>query len=160
MMKATTLLLALTTLVFVSSTTLADDNASERKFKHKSTEAPAFFMKKQLGQLELTEQQQTEIQAVLQNHRANMQKSKQERPDRQAFKELMDAPQFDLTTARALLEKQQQAHLERQLQSLQLQHQIRQLLTAEQREKLDNLRHKKRTERPEHRPHVKPAVAS
>lgn len=158
MMKATTLLFALTTLVFVSTTTLADDAASERKFKHKPTEAPAFFMKKQLGQLELTEQQQAQIQTLLQDQRAKMQENKPERPDRQAFKELMDAPQFDVTTARALLEKQQQGHLERQLQSLQLQHQIRQVLTAEQREKLDNLRHKKRGERPEHRPHVKPAA--
>lgn len=70
--------------------------------------------------------------------------SKAEKPDLAAMQQhhaemqaLVKAEQFDEAAARLLLEKQQSKTLEQQLERMKLQHQIRALLTDEQKTKLD-----------------------
>lgn len=87
--------------------------------------------------LDLTDTQREQIRAL-------MAASKAEKPDLAAMQQhhdamqaLVKADQFDEAAARLLLEKQQNKMLEQQLERLKLQHQIRALLTDEQKTKLD-----------------------
>lgn len=133
-MKMKTLLITLSTLIAVSGVAIADEAKRERKAPTYSEQhTPDYRHKKMLGRLDLSAEQRAAIKALMATHR-------QERPaeplDRQAWQALMDAPQFDATSARDLLEKKQA----RQLQAMQLQHQIRQILTDEQRQQLDSER--------------------
>lgn len=87
--------------------------------------------------LDLTDTQREQIRALVAA-------SKAEKPDLAAMQQhhdamqaLVKADQFDAAAARLLLEKQQNTMLEQQLERLKLQHQIRALLTDEQKTKLD-----------------------
>ncbi len=87
--------------------------------------------------LDLTDAQREQIRTLVAA-------SKAEKPDMAAMKQqheavqaLVKADQFDEAAARILLEKQQASMLEHQLERLKLQHQIRALLTDEQKTKLD-----------------------
>lgn len=87
--------------------------------------------------LDLTDTQREQIRTLVAA-------SKAEKPDLAAMQQhhdamqaLVKADQFDAAAARLLLEKQQNTMLEQQLERLKLQHQIRALLTDEQKTKLD-----------------------
>ncbi len=87
--------------------------------------------------LDLTDAQREQIRALVAA-------SKAEKPDLAAMQQhhdalqaLVKADQFDAAAARLLLEKQQNTMLEQQLERLKLQHEIRALLTDEQKAKLD-----------------------
>lgn len=141
MMKAKTLLITLSTLMALSGTAVADEVKNERKFKaHGQQHSPAPMHKKAFSRLDLTTEQRAAIKELMVAQRQTRQEGTTAPADRQAWQALMDAPQFDATSARELLEKKQARQLERQLQSLQLRHQIRQLLTEEQRQQLDSQR--------------------
>ena len=148
MMKAKTLLITLSTLIALSGVAVADEVKSERKFKaHGEQHNPAHMHKKAFSRLDLTTEQRAAIKELMVAHRQARQERTAEPADHQAWQALMDAPQFDATSARELLEKKQARQLERQLQSMQLRHQIRQLLTDEQRQQLDSQRSPERFER-------------
>lgn len=140
-MKVKTLLITLSTLIAVSGVAIADEIKRERKAPAYSEQhTPDYRHKKMLGRLELSVEQRAAIKALMATHRQERQGRSPEPADRQAWQAVMDAPQFDATSARDLLEKKQARQLERQLQAMQLQHQIRQILTDEQRQQLDSER--------------------
>lgn len=140
-MKMKTLLITLSTLIAVSGVAIADEVKRERKAPMYSEQhTPDYRHKKMLGRLDLSAEQRAAIKALMATHRQERQERPAEPLDRQAWQALMDAPQFDATSARDLLEKKQARQLERQLQAMQLQHQIRQILTDEQRQQLDSER--------------------
>lgn len=159
-MKAKTLLITLSTLIALSGVAIADEVKSERKFKaHDQQHAPTYMHKKIFSGLDLTAEQRTAIKALMTAQRQNRPERLAEPADRQAWQALMDAPQFDMTSARELLEKKHARQLERQLHAMQLQHQIRQLLTEEQRQQLDSQRGKPRFERTKEGRRAKPQNA-
>lgn len=147
-MKMNTLLITLSSLIALSGAATADERKSERKFNsHHQQHNPAYMHKNSLGRLELTNEQRAAIEALRVSQRQSRQDNSEQNVERQAWQALLDAPQFDMTSARELLEKKQARQLERQLHSMQLQHQIRQLLTDEQRQQLDSQGTKMRFER-------------
>lgn len=145
-MKMKTVLITLSTLLILSSGAIAGETANDRKLKLTSGQPVQARLNKSLKQLALTSEQQLAIQALLVEQRQTRVVSPTTAVDRQAWQILMDAPQFDKTSARELLEKRQARQFEQQLHAIQLQHQIRQLLTEEQRQQLDSQRSKKRSE--------------
>lgn len=158
-MKMKTVLITLGTLLVLSGGVIAKEAANERELKESSGQHLQARMHKRLKQLALTPEQQAAIQALVAEHRQNRTLRAKVPFDRQAWQTLMDAPQFDKTTARELLEKRQQRQLEQQLNAMYLQHQIRQILTDEQRQQWDGQRAKQRSERTKERRSIKAALA-
>ncbi|OYW96782.1 MAG: hypothetical protein B7Z18_00685 [Alishewanella sp. 32-51-5] len=93
-------------------------------------------------QLDLTDQQRQQIRELMQAHRAAKPTAQHE-----AMQALLDAPQFDEQAARDLLAQRAAQREQRQLAGLKLQHEIRQLLTSEQREQLQQLQQQRHSKR-------------
>lgn len=87
-------------------------------------------------QLALSDEQKQQLQALRQAQRAQHGDRAEQRAQRQQLQQLVQADSFDATAARLLLEQRQQQQLERQLAMLEFRHQFWQLLTAEQREQM------------------------
>ncbi|WP_333608846.1 Spy/CpxP family protein refolding chaperone [Arsukibacterium sp.] len=111
-------------------------------------------MMQQLASLDLTDEQKQQIRQLMQQNRAER-KAKyagkepaagqapsvwQDPSVRQELNALMQAEQFDELAVQQWLEQQQPAQLQRRLQALKLQHQLRQILTEEQRQQLQAIR--------------------
>lgn len=93
-------------------------------------------------QLDLTDQQRQQIRELMQAHRAAKPIAQ-----REAMQALLDAPQFDEQAARDILAQRAAQREQRQLAGLKLQHEIRQLLTSEQREQLQQLQQQRHSKR-------------
>lgn len=93
-------------------------------------------MHRMLASLDLTDSQKAQIKALVEQQREKHQASKPKPGMQQKFQQLVSADSFDEVAARNLLEQQQQKDIERRLERLKLQHEIRQLLTPEQRQQL------------------------
>jgi len=107
-------------------------------------------MMQQLASLDLTDEQKQQIRQLMQQHRAERKAKylgkepaagqapsvRQDPSVRQQLKALMQAEHFDEVAVQQWLEQQQPAQLQRRLQALKLQHQLRQILTEEQRQQL------------------------
>jgi protein CpxP len=110
-------------------------------------------------QLDLSDQQRQQIRELMQAHRAAKPAAQGD-----AMQALLEAPQFDEQAARDLLAQRAAQREQRQLAGLKLQHEIRQLLTGEQREQLQQLqqqRHNKRHDKArQHRQAQKRTTAS
>ena len=107
-------------------------------------------MHKMLASLDLTQSQKAQIKALVEQHREKHQASKPKAGMRQQVQQLVSADSFDEVAARSLLEQQQQKDIERRLEGLKLQHEIRQLLTPDQRQQLAEKQqklHQKRQQR-------------
>jgi protein CpxP len=92
---------------------------------------------KGLKGLDLTDAQRAQIKTLMENARATLPARDTMQSSHQAMQALIKAPQFDAVAARQLLEAQQDKQLEAQLARLKLQHDIRAVLTDEQKAKLD-----------------------
>lgn len=158
-MKINTVLITLGALLVLSGGVIAKETANERELKVSNGQPLQARLNKSLKQLALTPEQQVAIQALVAEHRQNRELRSAAPFDPAAWRTLMDAPQFDPTSARELLEKRQGRQLEQQLHAMQLQHQIRQLLTDEQRQQWDSQRAKQRSERTKERRRSKAALA-
>lgn len=93
-------------------------------------------------QLDLTDQQRQQIRELMQAHRAAKPTAQ-----REAMQALLDAPHFDEQAARDILAQRAAQREQRQLAGLKLQHEIRQLLTSEQREQLQQLQQQRHSKR-------------
>ncbi|ALZ75527.1 Spy/CpxP family protein refolding chaperone [Rheinheimera sp. F8] len=87
--------------------------------------------------LDLTDAQREQIRVLMAASKADKADLAARQQQHDALQALIKAPQFDEAAARLLLEKQQASMLEHQLTRLKLQHQIRAVLTDEQKTKLD-----------------------
>ena len=87
--------------------------------------------------LDLTDAQRQQIRTLAAASKADKADLAARQQQHDALQALIKAPQFDEAAARLLLEKQQASMLEHQLKRLKLQHQIRAVLTDEQKTKLD-----------------------
>ena len=107
-----------------------DISRHDSKYRRHAAEGHAF------RHLALTDEQKQQLQALRQAQRAQHGDRAEQRAQRQQLQQLVQADSFDATAARLLLEQRQQQQLERQLAMLEFRHQFWQLLTAEQREQL------------------------
>jgi len=108
-------------------------------------------LKRMLAGLDLSDRQREQIKQLAQQHRTEQQAMRRDNDARVQLHNLLLADQFDEVTARSLLQQHQHQQIERQIEALKLQHQVRQLLTPEQRLQLDEKREqwqKKRQQRP------------
>ena len=94
--------------------------------------------------LDLTDAQREQIRTLTAASKADKADLAARQQQHDALQALIKAPQFDEAAARLLLEKQQANMLEHQLERLKLQHQIRAVLTDEQKTKLDERKVKMR----------------
>lgn len=92
---------------------------------------------KGLKGLDLTDAQREQIKTLMEKARTTLPSQEAMQSSHQAMQALIKAPQFDAVAARQLLESQQDKQLEAQLVRLKLQHDIRAVLTDEQKAKLD-----------------------
>lgn len=143
-MKLSKLIIACS-LIAASATSLAvlahEHGAERHQGKSRS---PEMHM---LKGLELSDSQQQQIQTLVQQQRDNTKPRKERKAEMAKMQALVQAEQFDEAAVRALLQQIQQQRLENKLAMLKLQHDIRQLLTAEQREELDKQRERRREKR-------------
>lgn len=99
-------------------------------------------MKRLLAGLDLTDSQREQIKQLVQQHRSEFKRERPDRVGREQLQTLLLAEQFDDSAARQLLQQQQEQVIEKRLAVLKLQHQVLQLLTAEQRQQLAEKREK------------------
>lgn len=99
--------------------------------------------------IELTDAQRKQIRSLVAASKAEKPETEAMKQLRESLQALVKADQFDASAARLLLEKQQGNMLEQQIERLKLQHQIRAVLTDEQKAKLDERQAKKRERKAE-----------
>ena len=104
------------------------------------------FNKRMANYLQLSEQQQSQIDAIL-DAQKQLQPQRGQRGD---MKQQLNAlthtnASFDEQAARALIQEQQAKQLERKIARLHTQHQIWNLLTEQQQQKLQELKQKRQS---------------
>jgi len=143
-MKLSKLIIAFS-LITASATSVAVLAHEHEVERHQGkSRSPVMHM---LKGLELSDSQQQQIQRLVQQQRDNTEPRKERKDEMAKMQALVQAEQFDEAAVRALLQQHQQQRLENKLAMLKLQHDIRQLLTAEQREELDKQRERRREKR-------------
>ncbi|HEY7885839.1 MAG TPA: periplasmic heavy metal sensor [Cellvibrionaceae bacterium] len=86
--------------------------------------------------LALSDAQREQIQSLISSHREQYPRERGTyREQRKSINELLDAPTFDEAQVRNILTEQSERHLV----ALRLQHELRQVLDSDQREKLDTM---------------------
>ncbi|WP_337842950.1 Spy/CpxP family protein refolding chaperone [Rheinheimera sp.] len=129
-MKAKTLTaLLFSTLVAATSLTAT---AGQDRGHHGPLPGPVM----QLKGLDLTEAQKAQVKTLMEQHRASLPAKAGMKAQHQQLKTLIQAENFDEAAVRAELESQQKQRLEAEISRARLQHDIYQLLTAEQKAKL------------------------
>lgn len=98
---------------------------------------PGMMLHRMLKGLDLTDAQQQQIRDLTDKFRASQPEREQMQQQQEQLQTLVKADTFDANAARALLEKQQTQMLDRKIAGLQLLHDIRAVLTAEQKATLD-----------------------
>lgn len=126
-------------------------SAEPAEHPHHMQHERQFAIKGMLKGLDLTDAQREQIRQLMQASRADKAAAKPDKAGREQLHRLMQAETFDEVAARQLLEQQQQVMLERQLAGMKLRYQVLQLLTEEQRSKLEARlkRHQQRGEKPQ-----------
>jgi protein CpxP len=98
---------------------------------------PGMMLHRMLKGLDLTDAQQQQIRDLTDKFRANQPEREQMQAQQEQLQALVKADTFDTNAVRALLEKQQTQQLDRKIAGLQLMHDIRAVLTSEQKAALD-----------------------
>ncbi|HAT42241.1 MAG TPA: P pilus assembly/Cpx signaling pathway inhibitor/zinc-resistance associated protein [Rheinheimera sp.] len=98
---------------------------------------PGMMLHRMLKGLDLTDAQQQQIRDLTDKFRASQPEREQMQQQQEQLQTLVKADTFDTNAARALLEKQQTQMLDRKIAGLQLLHDIRAVLTVEQKATLD-----------------------
>lgn len=116
--------------------------------RHSPQHSPQHAYKAMLKSVDLTAEQQQQIELLLQQHKAereNKQANKQQLSDydrndhrdyKAAMQQLMQAEQFDSAQAEQLIQQRQVRQQQRQLRRLKLHYDMLQVLTPEQRQQL------------------------
>ncbi len=108
--------------------------------------------KRAVSALDLTVDQQAQIKSIITELKADKKDRKLERKEnREAFRALVEAESFDEDKAIALMSDIKAERSEKVLAHLKSRHQIWQLLTVEQREKLTEIREKRKNKQRRHR---------
>lgn len=94
------------------------------------------------AKLSLTDEQRSQISNIVLTHREKIGELKLGDKQRDELKALVQSAQFDEVQATLLIEKMQSKKADIMLEKLKLRHQVWQVLTAEQRDKLASLKGK------------------
>lgn len=101
------------------------------------------FLDHAAGWLDLTEDQEAQIEAILETARPSMESLREQaQSQRQTFHDTFDPAAFDETAVRAFASQQSALHTEMMVAGLQTWSQVYQVLTPEQRAQLDEHRQK------------------
>ncbi|ALO41089.1 Spy/CpxP family protein refolding chaperone [Pseudoalteromonas phenolica] len=145
-MKLSTLLSAivLTGSILVSVTANAKGHSEQR--------GDFLLSKRAVAALDLTVDQQAQIKSIITELKADKKDKKVERKEnREAFRALVEADSFDEDKAKSLMSDIKAERSELIMAHLKSRHQIWQLLTVEQREKLTEMREKRKNKQRRHR---------
>ncbi|MFC0118015.1 Spy/CpxP family protein refolding chaperone [Pseudoalteromonas xiamenensis] len=101
----------------------------------------AFLLQPRLAEkLGLSDEQKAQIKKIFEDNKTVRDSlGGDRRVHAEQFKALMNSPTFDEAKARAILEGEQSERLEMHIQQLKARHQVLQVLTQEQRDKLQEL---------------------
>ena len=137
----------LTNLIAASALVLAISGSALAAGGHHAKGAE-IIPKRAMKQLSLTDQQKDQVKAIIEAAKQQFDGEKGTRKQaRQQLEALTNtSASFDETKARELIAQQQQAHMERQIAHLKAKHDIWNILTDEQKAKLEELKenHKER----------------
>tara|TARA_Y100001956_G_scaffold41417_1_gene40583 strand:+ start:922 stop:1362 length:441 start_codon:yes stop_codon:yes gene_type:complete len=145
-MKLSTLLSA----IVLSGSILVSLTANAKG--HSEYRGDFLLSKRAVAALDLTVDQQAQIKSIITELKADEKDRKLERKEnREAFRALVEAESFDEDKAQALMSDIKAERSEKVLAHLKSRHQIWQLLTVEQREKLTEMREKRKNKQRRHR---------
>ncbi|WP_372626632.1 Spy/CpxP family protein refolding chaperone [Arsukibacterium sp.] len=145
MMKATTLIVIATSLILANSPVSAGHHSKpEQADKSYTSARPGFSYQKMLAGIELTPEQQQQLQQLIKVHRTDTPKRPRDNSQRDAMRQLIQADYFDEMAVTTLLQQHQQQRLVTRVAQLKLRHQIEQLLTPEQRQQLAGKLHQRK----------------
>ena len=140
-MKLSTLLSA----IILTGSILVSVSASANAKEHSEHRGEFLLSKRAVAALDLTVDQQAQIKSIIEGLKADKKERKLERKEnREAFRALVEAENFDEDKAKALMSDIKTERSEKMLAHLKSRHQIWQLLTVEQREKLSEMREKRK----------------
>ena len=140
-MKLSKLIIAFSLIAASASSAVVMAHDVDKERQRGKSGSPVTHM---LKGLELTSAQRQQVEDLVQQHRSGIGSAKENKTAMDKMQALITAEHFDEAAVRSLLQQHQQLRLERQLSMLKLQHDIRQLLTDEQREELDKKRERRR----------------
>jgi protein CpxP len=147
-MKLSTLLSA----IILTGSILVSLSASANAKEHSEHRGEFLLSKRAVAALDLTVDQQAQIKSIIEGLKADKKERKLERKEnREAFRALVEAENFDEDKAKALMSDIKTERSEKMLAHLKSRHQIWQLLTVEQREKLTEMREKRKDKQRRHR---------
>lgn len=127
----------LATALFITMLSIGSAGAIAKPHHSDEGAMPGMMLHRMLKGLDLTDAQQQQIRDLTDKFRATAPEREQLQEQQEQLQALVKADTFDANAARALLEKQQTQMLDRKIAGLQLLHDIRAVLTAEQRAELD-----------------------
>lgn len=142
-MKSLFRTLTLASALVLSAQAMAGDNPGPRP-GHGGPEGPGMMplhmlLKDRVSEkLALTDTQKAQIKSLLEAHKGERPSRDEMKAKMAEFKALMEAPSFDENKARALLEER----VDHELDRMKLGHDVMQVLTQEQRDKLADMREK------------------
>lgn len=145
-MKSLFKTLTLSSVLLLSAQAMAGDKGPRGPMMSPDAFPVQMLLRERVAEkLALTEAQKTQITALLDSAKANRPSRDDMKAKRAAFKALMDADSFDENQARALLAERGEA----QLAHLKLTHQVMQVLSAEQKATLADIKHHRHHRRDE-----------
>ncbi len=127
----------LATALFITLLSIGSAGAIAKPHHADEGAMPGMMLHRMLKGLDLTDAQQQQIRDLTDKFRASQPEREQMQQQQEQLQTLVKADTFDANAARALLEKQQTQMLDRKIAGLQLLHDIRAVLTAEQKATLD-----------------------
>ncbi|KKO46355.1 hypothetical protein WG68_06200 [Arsukibacterium ikkense] len=126
-------------LMLLSSNAIAGHHSKpERAGKSYQMQGAGYISQKMLAGIELSSEQQRQLQQLIAEHRAEQPKRQRANAERGALRQMLQADYFDETAVTELVQRQQQQQLAQRVAQLKLRHQVYQLLTSEQREQMVN----------------------
>lgn len=127
----------LATALFITLLSIGSAGAIAKPHHADEGAMPGMMLHRMLKGLDLTDAQQQQIRDLTDKFRASQPEREQMQQQQEQLQTLVKADTFDTNAARALLEKQQTQMLDRKIAGLQLLHDIRAVLTVEQKATLD-----------------------
>ena len=110
---------------------------------HSELRGDFLLSKRAVSALDLTSDQQIQIKRILDNIKENKMYLKSKRKEnRKTFRALIESENFDETKANTLISQIKDVRGDKMLENVKSRHQIWQLLTVDQREKLQQVRTK------------------
>ena len=131
----------ITTLASVLFLSLVLLSPAQARSGHKGHHDKGGHFKKMMQQLNLTEEQQSQVKSIFEDFReSHKDQRKQIRAERQAMNDLMRQEALDETLLRKQMRKMSEMREDMMIERIKMMKQVRSLLTDEQKARLDELK--------------------